>query len=158
MVRRAAGDFAIMIAAVIAGVIAAGSSAARASGAGPYWEHNGSLMVYRAWGQNREFRYEAPKPDLSKRGVGKGTVLFRGTQTGDRIAGTAYTYPGRKGCPRKPYRVDGIITNPTLIVLRGAAPLRIPGTCRSVQTSLSPSATLKFEHLDASLLQSFYGR
>lgn len=110
------------------------------------WDHNGSVMLYQDSGKHRTIRYLNPKSSIQDLGVRDGTVLFRGERNGDRIHGVAYTF--RAGCRPAPYHVDGTVYSETRVVLRGAAPIRAPGSCEIMGHSrLSPSATLVFEYM-----------
>ncbi len=84
------------------------------------WTHNGSMMRLQAQGQNRWLVYEAPRQALWSAGVGRGTLLFNGRNTGDWYSGLARVFSS--ACPGNPleYHVEGPVRrNPLRIVMRG---------------------------------------
>ncbi|MGY3603662.1 MULTISPECIES: hypothetical protein [unclassified Bradyrhizobium] len=86
------------------------------------WSHNGSTMILRASGAQREFVYDAPREGLTSRGVTHGTVLFRGRRQGDKYSGTAYIFT--KSCGPQPYEVSGPVdADDRGVTMFGKAPI-----------------------------------
>ena len=83
---------------------ALGTTSARADSC---WNHNGSLMRLKASGNARRFLYEAPKAQLRRAGVTRGTLLFEGRKNGNSYQGTARRFS--RFCPGNPlvYSVGG---------------------------------------------------
>jgi hypothetical protein len=135
-------------AAMLAGTVVAGTASASAQssfGPGIYWGHNGSWMSIMRSGQNLRILYDTPRSGMRKQGARRGTVLFRGRMTGNRIRGTAYTF--KRGCQPASYNVSGrhFLNSGGYgtIVLTGAAPIR--DGCEVVgYTRKSSNARLEF--------------
>lgn len=112
-------------AAICTGVLLASPASAQMS-EGVFWGHNNSYMSIIRNGDSVTIRYADPKSSLRRHGVRRGTVLFRGQMTGNRIRGTAYTF--KQGCQPASYNVSGRYTEADYgvktIVLRGVAPIR----------------------------------
>ncbi|MGP0060826.1 MAG: caspase domain-containing protein [Beijerinckiaceae bacterium] len=89
------------------------------------WTHNGSTVILKAQGAERQFYYESPRPGLASIGVRKGTLLFSGKRTGDSYAGVAYIFNRfNRACPPHPYQVTGSVSNDQRsVTLYGKAPL-----------------------------------
>src|SRR5262245_9634825 len=66
------------------------------------WDHNGSTVRLQKSANIREFYYEIPRAGLS---VQRGTLLFRGTQIGNRYTGVAYVFSNQ--CGLIEYAVNG---------------------------------------------------
>ena len=85
------------------------------------WLHNGSAMRLVANGPSREFLYEAPRPGLIERGVKNGTLLFKGTRSGNAYKGTAYVF---SKCGALPYAVAGPVSeDQRQVTLKGDMPI-----------------------------------
>lgn len=117
-------------AAAFAGIMALPAAVAHADiavfGQGVYWIHNNSAMSISRDGRSLRIRYAEPRSSLYRHGIRRGTVLFRGQITGNRIRGTAYTF--KRGCQPASYNVSGRMVNhgysAYTITLNGAAPVR----------------------------------
>lgn len=84
------------------------------------WDHNGSLMRLQAQGQDRWISYDNPRSGLRSAGVGPGTLLFSGQNTGNYMQGWARVFSS--ACPGTPleYWVEGpVLQNPLRIVMQG---------------------------------------
>lgn len=91
------------------------------------WDHNGSVVTLQANGANRQFSYSVPRAGLP---VSSGTVLFKGTKSGDSYSGTAYAFSSR--CGNVSYPVSGPISNnDQTVTMYGWKPVR-DGSCRIV--------------------------
>jgi hypothetical protein len=62
---------------------------------------------------------EEPSAALRRAGVRRGTVLFRGTQNGEIVSGTAFAFLAN--CQPVPITTSGKISNNRVFELRGAA-------------------------------------
>jgi hypothetical protein len=89
-------------------------------------DHNKSQMLVSEWKDGTiEITYDAPRSGLP---VARETLLFRGRRDGARYSGTAYIF--KSGCAPAPFAVQGMEdVRREAIVLTGALPHRIPGSC-----------------------------
>lgn len=95
-----------LIAAIAFAVLALATSIASAEPT--IWEHNDSRVALYRDGARVVFRYLAPKPDIAKLGVTRGTLLFDGLRAGSVISGTAHVFSSR--CGALPYPVAGEVS------------------------------------------------
>jgi hypothetical protein len=92
------------------------------------WTHNDSEVYLSSTGQQREFRYRTPKPELLEAGVQPGTLLFKGTRVGMQYSGTAYVFP--RPCGSLPYSVAGPLSpDGHTVTMYGSAPSAIYSDC-----------------------------
>ena len=85
------------------------------------WQHNGSTMGLVANGSYREFRYEVPRKGLVDAGVKSGTLLFKGSKTGNTYSGTAYVFTP---CGALPYAVAGPVSeDQRQVTMKGHMPI-----------------------------------
>jgi len=92
------------------------------------WTHNDSEVYLYATGQQREFRYRTPKPELFEAGVQPGTLLFKGTRIGMQYSGMAYVFP--RPCGSLPYSVAGLLSpDGHTVTMYGSAPSAIYSDC-----------------------------
>jgi hypothetical protein len=92
------------------------------------WTHNDSEVYLYATGQQREFRYRTPKPELLEAGVQPGTLLFKGTRVGMQYSGTTYVFP--RPCGSLPYPVAGPLSpDGHTVTMYGSAPSAIYSDC-----------------------------
>lgn len=123
----------------LAYLLAAGSAAAEGMSAETHlFDHKGSTVEITT-GSEVHITYVFPRPGLPAN-VSKGTILFDGYSEvtlveGDflvrteNVSGTAYAFSTR--CGAIPYHVSGQFTpNGEALILRGAAPVLDPGSCR----------------------------
>jgi hypothetical protein len=106
-------------------------------------DHNNSQMLVSEWKDGTiEITYDTPRSGLP---VARGTLLFRGRRDGDRYSGTAYMFTS--GCAPAPFAVAGMENHrKEAIVLAGATPHRIPGSCDVVAgVSSDRLSTLVFD-------------
>ncbi|MEZ5669531.1 MAG: hypothetical protein R3F55_19255 [Alphaproteobacteria bacterium] len=114
------------------------------------WDHNGSEMLWEAYGDQRVVSYLAPRSGLS---VEPGTILFEGRRVDDGVPGTpdvleGYARTFRQGCPPAEYWVSGPILEETHVVLTGPAPVRAGSGCAITgYSNTSSNATLVFSYL-----------
>jgi hypothetical protein len=93
----------------------------------PLWNHNGSVMRLIANGAERQFLYEMPRDGLSSVGITKGTLLFKGTKSGNAYSGTAYVF---SKCGASSYQVSGPVSDDQRqVTLFGRAPA-VDSNCR----------------------------
>jgi hypothetical protein len=112
---------------VMASCVAAATHGS-AQGVRTLWTHNGSELYLSAVGQQREFRYRTPKPELVEAGVQPGTLLFKGTRIGNQYSGRAYVFP--RPCGALPYSVAGeIAADERSVTMYGSAPSAIYSDC-----------------------------
>ena len=76
---------------------------------GSLWLHNGSVMRLTASDNARQIRYERPRPNLARRGVKQGELLFEGQRNANTYSGTAYIFT--KSCGKAAYAVSGRVEN-----------------------------------------------
>ena len=99
---------------------------------GSLWLHNGSVMRLTANGNARQIRYERPRPNLARRGVKQGELLFEGRRNANTYSGTAYIFT--KSCGKAAYVVSGLVEDGgTRVVMTGLAP-RLNSSCRQIGT------------------------
>jgi hypothetical protein len=115
-----------------------------------HWVHNGSVVYLVANGAHRRFYSEPPKAyyDPSKTGVvavgiRKRTLLFDGTQDGDRYLGKAYMLS--EHCGRIAYTVSGSISDDQRkLTMNGNAP-RFDSQCQRVGDRDDPPLVFTYE-------------
>jgi membrane protein involved in colicin uptake len=83
-------------------------------------KHNGSVMRLQTTGDKVALHYDRPRSELSGLGIEAGSVLFKGTRSGDVWSGEATTFSRR--CGTKAYPVSGKIIGQGRLELRGRKP------------------------------------
>src|SRR5947208_5776073 len=68
------------------------------------WDLNNSVLGLYANGAERVFRYEEPRTAVQQEGVRPGTVLFKGTRSGNTYVGTAFVF--HRVCDPFPFDVE----------------------------------------------------
>jgi Caspase domain len=95
------------------------------------WDHNGSSVILKAHGADREFYYESPRPGMVSAGVRKGALLFSGKRTGNTYSGVAYIF--NKRCGPQPYDVSGPVSeDQRSVMMFGKAPAQFDDNCRPI--------------------------
>jgi hypothetical protein len=91
------------------------------------WSHNGSVMSFEEANGSLEIDYLEPRNGMMAVGVRTGTMLFLGTEDGDKIEGSAWTFDPRCGPLR--YEVEGqLLNNGSRVALSGLSP-RVNSNC-----------------------------
>jgi hypothetical protein len=109
------------------------------------WDHNGSEVGLYASGNERIFRYTAPRVGLAEVGVTPGTVLFVGQRSVDTYSGHAYVFSRR--CGPQAYFVSGSVSaDQRTVTLFGDVPTRYDDWCRAIATRPD---TLVFTFIEA---------
>lgn len=91
------------------------------------WNHNGSVVTLHANGANRQFSYSVPRAGLP---VKSGTVLFKGTKSGNTYSGIAYIFHSK--CGARHYPVSGPVSDDQKsVTLYGQAP-QVGSNCKVV--------------------------
>jgi hypothetical protein len=85
----------------------------------PLWKMNGSQVKIAIANGSWTISIEEPNPALQRAGVRRGTVLFRGTQNGEMVSGTAFAFSAN--CQPVPVTTSGKISNNRVFELRGSA-------------------------------------
>jgi len=101
------------------------------------WDHNNSVMSIRVAGDRITIFYEQPRQGMIDEGVRRGTILFDGHRSGNRVSGTSYVFD--RNCPPIPYADDGVVSSEREIVLSGR---RVPtqlASCQAVAYRVDPS-------------------
>jgi hypothetical protein len=95
------------------------------------WELNESVLGLYKNGTERFFRYEEPRVAVQQEGVVPGTVLFKGTLTGNTYTGTAFVFHRR--CGPRLFDVEGTLDDDERrITFTGAQPMSFDAQCRVV--------------------------
>jgi hypothetical protein len=95
------------------------------------WDFSGSSVALFAHGNQREFRYDVPRPGMAEEGVRAGTLLFKGRVINGQYAGRAYMFS--KKCGSVPYEVSGLISSDYRnVTMYGKGPRLDPVTCQTV--------------------------
>jgi hypothetical protein len=90
------------------------------------WKMNGSQVKIAIANGSWTISIEQPNPALQRAGVRRGTVVFRGTQNGEMVSGTAFAFSAN--CQPVPVTTSGKISNNRVFELRGVRPSS-PGLC-----------------------------
>jgi hypothetical protein len=101
------------------------------------WNHNNSIMSIRSAGDRVTIFYDQPRQGMIDEGVRRGTVVFDGKRTGNRLSGTSYVFD--RNCSPIPYPDDGVVSSEQEIVLSGR---RVPtqlASCQPVAYRVDPS-------------------
>lgn len=112
-----------------------------------YWDHNGSKMVVtHVWKDEYTIRYERPRDGLRSIGVERGTILFQGKLSGDRLSGHARLFSPR--CGQISYAVTGSFSyDAAQFWLRGQAPTRNSACDVTGYTTTGGNANLGFKRV-----------
>ena len=95
------------------------------------WDLNNSILGLYADGAERIFRYEEPRPALQQEDVEPGTVLFKGTRTGNTYSGTAFVFHRR--CEPYAFEVEGTVADDERrITFSGEQPTAFDAKCQPV--------------------------
>jgi hypothetical protein len=101
------------------------------------WDHNDSIMSIKSIGNRITIYYDQPRQGMMDEGVRRGTLLFDGQRTGNRLSGTSYVFD--RHCNPIPYPDDGVVSSEREIVLSGR---RVPtqlADCQPVAYRVDPS-------------------
>jgi hypothetical protein len=101
------------------------------------WDHNNSVVSVRVAGDRITISYEQPRQGMIDEGVRRGTTLFDGHRSGNRLSGTSYVFD--RNCPPIPYPDDGVLSSEREIVLSGR---RVPtqlANCQAAAYRVDPS-------------------
>jgi hypothetical protein len=99
---------------------------------GTLWTLQGSSLVLTIDGDTWTFRYLEPRPGMIEEGVRRGTILFKGREHGEGLAGTAYRFSKR--CGALPYEVSGEFEADGSLVLAGDGARGLDRSCTVTQT------------------------
>jgi hypothetical protein len=114
------------------------------AGPGNIWELDGSSLILKFAGSNREFYFCNPSPSALAEGERPGNRFFSGTKNELTYDGTAYV-DGDRCKPDSSYHVHGDVFNQgTSVTLSGRRPLFVPGTCRK-SSEIDTQFTLKLK-------------
>jgi Caspase domain len=95
------------------------------------WDHNGSRVILKAHGAEREFYYDSPRPGMLTVGARKGTLLFSGQRTGNAYSGVAYVF--NKKCGPHAYDVSGSVSeDQRSVTMFGKAPSQFDDNCKPI--------------------------
>jgi hypothetical protein len=95
------------------------------------WDLNNSVLGLYANGTERVFRYEEPRVAVQQEGVERGTVLFKGTRSGNRYSGTAFVF--HRYCDPFPFDVEGTVAgDERRITFSGEQPAAFDAECQPV--------------------------
>jgi hypothetical protein len=101
------------------------------------WTHNNSIMSIQSVGDRITIYYDQPRQGMIEEGVRRGTVLFEGQRTGNRLSGKSYVFDRR--CNPVPYDDDGVVSSEREIVLSGRrVPSQLAG-CQPVAYRVDPN-------------------
>jgi hypothetical protein len=85
-------------------VCIAGAAAVTSPNQDSLWTYNDSVMYLVTKDQEREFRYQEPRPALIPYGVSCGTIAFLGISSNGEYVGTAFTFTRECGALSFPAR------------------------------------------------------
>ena len=94
------------------------------------WTYNDSVMYLVVRGQEREFRYQEPRPALKPFGVTPDTLAFRGVSRNGEYVGTAFTFSRECGPLSFPVR-GPILDNGQRVLLAGRLP-QVDAQCQNI--------------------------
>jgi predicted aspartyl protease len=94
------------------------------------WTYSDSVMYLVVNGQEREFRYQDPRPALIPFGVTPGTLAFRGFSRDGEYVGTAFTFT--RECGALSFQARGpILDNGERVLLAGRLP-QVDARCQRI--------------------------
>jgi hypothetical protein len=103
------------------------------------WSHNNSTMSVTTQENRLTIYYEQPRQGMIDEGVRRGTVLFDGQRTGNKLSGTSWVFDRR--CGKIPYADDGeVLSGERSIYLRGRhVPTQLGPNCEPLAYRIDPS-------------------